>query len=97
MPPLFNYRLNHVVVPMVFINREKVNGNSLANGILPFGSMALDASSSMTKPAYGHERPRPMCWKSEMKLSGSSSIQRCARGIKTRAGSELHPINSFRG
>lgn len=24
--PLFNYRLNHVVVPMVFINREKVNG-----------------------------------------------------------------------
>jgi hypothetical protein len=24
--PIFNYRLNHVIVPMVFINREKING-----------------------------------------------------------------------
>ena len=26
MPPIFNYRLNHVVVPMVFIKRERING-----------------------------------------------------------------------
>ena len=26
MPPLFNFRLNGTIVPMIFINRERVNG-----------------------------------------------------------------------
>jgi len=34
MLPLFNFLLNHVVVPMIFINRERDRENLLVNGRL---------------------------------------------------------------
>jgi hypothetical protein len=30
MPPLFNFRLNGTIVPMIFIKRERVNGKLTA-------------------------------------------------------------------
>jgi hypothetical protein len=52
MPPEFNYRLNHVVAPMVFISRGRVNGKvtgkwHIAAWVDGIGRFKLDDESGL--------------------------------------------------
>ncbi len=57
MPSEFSSRLNGIVVPMIFINRERVAESSRGDGTSQFGSMVLDDSLSMTTNNLGNEFP----------------------------------------
>ena len=59
MPPLFNYRLNNTIVPMVFIKREKVNGEltgkwSISVWLDGIGRFKLDDESGLWEMTVPH-------------------------------------------
>ncbi|MFZ1916561.1 MAG: hypothetical protein WAU58_03235 [Terriglobales bacterium] len=59
MLPLFNFRLNHVVVPMIFINRERDKGEltgkwQIAVWIDGVGRFTLDDESGLWERTIPH-------------------------------------------
>jgi hypothetical protein len=59
MLPLFNFRLNHVIVPMIFINRERDKGKltgkwQIAVWINGVGRFTLDDESGLWERTVPH-------------------------------------------
>jgi hypothetical protein len=59
MPPQFNFRLNGTVVPMIFINRERINGKltgrcHIAVWIDGVGRFMLDDDSALWERTIPH-------------------------------------------
>jgi len=58
-PPEFSFRLNHIVVPMIFINREKVNGEltgkwSISVWLDGVGRFTLDDETGLWERTIPH-------------------------------------------
>jgi hypothetical protein len=57
MPPLFNFRLNGTIVPMIFINRERINGKLTGRRHVPVwidgvGRFAIDEDEHLREMSF---------------------------------------------